>query len=119
VLPLGLAVARLGCIAAGCCAGVAMESPVVVAGVSFADHPVRLYDAAGLLVLYRAARRMPMHLVVPTVLVGFGCLRLFLEPLRPSSEGSMAVEIVCSSWIALGVSLGWREGSRRPRSLTP
>jgi hypothetical protein len=112
VLPLGLAVARLGCLAAGCCGGIAMESPVAVGGVSFANHPVPLYDAAGLLVLYLTGRRLPTSLVAPTVLVGFGCLRLFLEPLRPSSEGSMAVEIICSSWIALGVSLGWKHGRR-------
>jgi hypothetical protein len=115
VLLLGIAVARLGCLAAGCCAGIAMESPLAIAGFSFANHPVPLYDVTGLLVLHLMAARIPTRLVVPTVLVGFGCLRLFLEPLRPSSGGAMAVEIVCSAWIALGVSIGWRHGRRGER----
>jgi hypothetical protein len=119
VLPLGLAVARLGCLAAGCCGGIALESPLAIAGVTVTDHPVPVYEAAGLLALYLAARRMPARFVVATVLAAFGGLRLLLEPLRAASEGSMAVEIVCSSWIVLGVSLGRHEASRRRRGLRP
>jgi len=77
-LPLALAVARLGCLAAGCCAGLPTRLPWAVAGL----HPTALYEIAGLLVLAGAAARAEARLVAPLVLAGFGALRLLIEPLR-------------------------------------
>ena len=57
-LPLSLAVARLGCLAAGCCLGAARSCP----GRSAMPreplrHPVAVYDAAGCAALQLALRR--------------------------------------------------------------
>ena len=68
-LPLALAVARLGCLAAGCCHGPAGE-------------PTPLAEVTGLVALHFAVRRLPSCGILPAVLVGFGLLRLVLEPWR-------------------------------------
>ncbi len=72
-LPRAFAVARLGCLAAGCCHG--------VTGIH-GTHPTRLYEIVGLLALDAGTRRLPSAWVGPATLVGFGGVRLLTEPVR-------------------------------------
>ncbi|HMO65967.1 MAG TPA: prolipoprotein diacylglyceryl transferase, partial [Verrucomicrobiota bacterium] len=80
-LPLGHAIGRLGCQAQGCCAG---RPP----------HPVPLYEAAALLGLVFMLQaglarvedgRWPRGRVFALYLLGYGALRLLLDPLRADS----------------------------------
>lgn len=95
-LPLALASARLGCIAAGCC------GPLVAVGL----------DAAGLVALHALVRSAPRRWTASLVMMGFGALRLAIEPLR--EEPSLGAPLVpaallAAGWVALGVALaGYR-----------
>ncbi|MDH3213295.1 MAG: prolipoprotein diacylglyceryl transferase [Myxococcales bacterium] len=91
-LPLALAVARLGCLAAGCCHGASGE-------------PTPLVEIAGLLVLHAIVSRRPGHQVAAVVLGGFGLVRLLVEPLRappPLGEPLVPAAWIAAAWIALG-----------------
>jgi hypothetical protein len=107
VLP-ALAVARSGCLIAGCCDG--------------PEQPVALYEIAGWLALAQAARRAPAAQVAPIVLVGFGGLRLALEPLRaapPLGEPWLTPRALAAGWLLLGAATGcWARASRRRAECT-
>ena len=97
-----LAVARLGCLAAGCCRGIPSELPWALAG----NHPAPLYEIAGLAVLAAVTRRLSDPWVLPIVLGGFGLLRLLVDPFRgPASLGAPAVSApwIASLWIAFAL----------------
>jgi hypothetical protein len=101
-LPLALAVARLGCLVLGCCAGAGMGRD------SLFLHPVALYDIAGLTLLHFVLLRSPRDFAAPVFCVGFGELRLLLEPLRGASspaESLLPVSLAAGLWIALGLLL--------------
>ncbi|MGH7287616.1 MAG: hypothetical protein ACREI8_06305 [Myxococcota bacterium] len=73
-LPLAFAVAKLGCLAAGCCTAALVEA------LAFA--------AVGL-----GLARLPPHLRASAALAGIGAVRLAVLPLRPGAElsGGLAV----------------------------
>lgn len=87
VLPGGLAVARLGCLAAGCCGGLHGEATPAL-------------EIAGLAILDRELQRAGPRWSLPGFLIGFGAIRLAVEPWRgpPPLPGSYEV----AGWIALG-----------------
>ena len=96
-LPLALAVARLGCLAAGCCQG------------------ARLYEIAGLLALHAAVVSARAR-VVPIVLGGIGALRLLLDPLRaapPLGAPLVPATAIAAAWMLLAAALAWRRGESR------
>lgn len=77
-LPMGHAIGRLGCFAAGCCHG---RPP----------HPVQLYEAAGLAAIALLCRHVLARIdagraaegaAFRTYLLAYGVLRLLLDPLR-------------------------------------
>jgi hypothetical protein len=91
-LPLALAVARLGCLATGCCHGPEGE-------------PTPLYEIVGLVVLHGVIRRLPASWVTPAVLAGFALIRLATEPLRampPLGEPLVPAAWIAAAWIAGG-----------------
>jgi hypothetical protein len=107
-LPHAFAVARLGCLACGCCHGV--EG-------ALGTHPTRLYEIAGLLGLAGWTRRLPAAWVGPTTLLGFGGIRLVTEPFRaPPSLGEplIAPAALGIGWIAIGSAMA-ASASQRPR----
>ena len=111
-LPLALAVARLGCLAAGCCQGLPTALPWAVAG----RHPTALYEIAGWLVLNGAVSRADARFATPLVLGGLGALRLLIEPLRSAPAlGAPVVPpaAIAGAWVAIAAGLAWR---RRPRA---
>lgn len=93
-LPLPLAVARLGCLAAGCCRGASGEW-------------LPLYEAAFLVALHRALARGTLAAAPERFAWAFGALRLAEAPWRPRVEtapldGCVTPGAVALGWIAIG-----------------
>lgn len=93
-LPLPLAVARLGCLAAGCCRGASGEW-------------LPLYEAAFLVALHGALARGTLAAAPERFAWTFGGLRLAEAPWRPGVEtaplgGFVTPEAVALGWIAVG-----------------
>jgi hypothetical protein len=103
-LPLPLALARLGCLAAGCCRGTAGE-------------PLPLYEAAALGALHVALARGPSAAAPARFALGFGAIRLAQAPWRPAPNAGALVtpELVALAWLLLG-ALG--ELARRASPVT-
>jgi hypothetical protein len=96
-LPLALAVARLGCLAAGCCQG------------------ARLYEIAGLLALHVAVGSN-RALAVPIALGGIGALRLLLDSLRaapPLGAPLVPATAIAAAWMLVAAALARRRGESR------
>jgi hypothetical protein len=115
-LPLPLAVARLGCLAAGCCRGACGER-------------LPLYEAAFLVALHGVLARGTLAAAPERFAWAFGGLRLAQSPWRPRVEtaplgGFATPEAVALGWIAIGAVLAARrsvtESGRFPHaSVTP
>jgi len=108
-LPLALAVARLGCLAAGCCYGTPTAAPWAVAGL----HQTALYEIAGLLALHAVVWRAGAPLAAPLVLGGMGVLRLLIDPLRavpPLGAPIVPPVVIAAGWLALAAVLVWGRG---------
>ena len=103
-LPMALAVARLGCLAAGCCHGTPTAMPWALAGL----HPTALYEIAGLLALHGVVSRADPRFSAPLVLGGIGALRLLIDPLRaapPFGAPLFAPGAVAAGWLAIAARL--------------
>lgn len=100
-LPLPLALARLGCLAAGCCRGASGE-------------PLPLYEAAALGALHLSLGRGPAGLVPGRFALAFGGLRLVQAPWRVVEPhgGPVTPELVALGWLVLGAF--WSLGAARP-----
>lgn len=106
-LPLAWAVARVGCLAAGCCGGV----PANPFGAWTGVHPTPVYEMAGLAVLHVVVRDRPPRVAAAAVLAGFGGIRLAVEPLRAAPAAGPP--LIPAAWLAaLWVAAGLRLGSR-------
>jgi len=102
-LPLALAVARLGCLAAGCCHGLGGE-------------PLPLFEASALALLHPIVARGAPEAAAGRFAFAFGGLRLLESPWRPPvPAGAVATPaLVALGWIGLGALL---LGARRCRHL--
>jgi hypothetical protein len=97
-LPLAFAVARAGCLAAGCCRGPD-------------GQPLPLFELAGLVALHAALSRLSDSCVIPGFCAGFGLVRLGVEPWRavpPLGEPAIAAAWVAGAWVAAGVAIAAR-----------
>jgi hypothetical protein len=106
-LPLPLAVARLGCLAAGCCGGVAAPWGV---------HPTPVYEAIGLVVLHFYSRAPGRAGGRSVFLIGFGLERILVEPFRaspPLGEPVVAPVLVSVCWVLAGFLLRIHPGAGR------
>jgi len=108
-LPLALATARLGCLAAGCCRGAGGE-------------PLPLFEASALALLHPILARSEPRAVAGRFAFAFGGLRLLESPWRPPVRAAAATpEVVALGWIALGAMLltaCWRNSVTNRRILT-
>jgi hypothetical protein len=113
-LPFALAVARVGCLAAGCCAGLELEGPR--AG-GLGRHPTPLYEIVGLLALQAGTHRLAFRFRAPAVLAGTALLRLLLEPLRatpPLGEPALPAGLLAAGWLAVAGALALRSSREAP-----
>ena len=112
-LPLAIAVARLGGLAAGCCHGARGE-------------PTPLVEIAALLALHLGLRRLRVDWTAPAVLAGLGLIRLLTEPWRatpPLGPPAVSAAVLAAAWIGAGVLLFacgssgiWRRATASPTS---
>jgi len=88
-LPLAFAVAKLGCVAAGCCRAA-------------------LAEAVGFAALAIGLERVPREHAAPLALAGIGALRLALLPLRPGAElsGGFAAVWLLAAALRCGATRG-------------
>ncbi|RYZ97786.1 MAG: hypothetical protein EOP11_21560 [Proteobacteria bacterium] len=94
VLPLSLAILRLGCFGAGCCYGTATELPWAVhpLGSAIGLHPSQLYESgflfllSGGLVWLNARARFKAGLVASFCMGAYGLYRLLFDSLRGDME---------------------------------
>lgn len=105
-LPLPLAVARIGCLAAGCCRGTSGEL-------------LPLYEATLLAVLHGALARGALAVAPERFAWTFGGLRLAESRWRPRVEdaplaGLATPEAVALGWIAVGTLLAARRRVTKP-----
>jgi hypothetical protein len=113
-LPLALAVARLGCLVAGCCQG----APLPVAWSMAGLHPAPIYEIAGLLALHGAVSRAGARSAAPLALAGFGLLRLLIEPLRappPLGAPMLPPAALAAAWVCLAAARSAVAGFRANR----
>ncbi len=141
-MALGEAMTRIGCFLNGCCYGVPWDGPWAVtfpatsfayadqvgrgllspdAVHSLAVHPVQLYSAVIMTVVFFLLLRMVLRphrdgAVFFAFLVSYGVLRLGMAPLRQEALASMKVFSVL--FIAVG-TLGLVAGPRRARERVP
>lgn len=102
-LPLALAVARTGCLAAGCCHGLA-------------NTPTRELEIAGFVAMHVLLRKLDDRHVIPAFLVSFAVMRLASEPWRASSLRAdllVPVSWIAMAWIATGAA-AWLHTFVRP-----
>ena len=125
-LPLGHAIGRLGCLAAGCCYGSPTSLPWGVSLAGAVRHPVQAYEAGLNLGLFaflafvaapraRAERRRPGSVLALYAAV-YALIRFAVEFLRDDPRGAWG-PLSPSQWIALGTAaaaLAWRARGGRP-----
>lgn len=128
-LPLAMATARLGCLTAGCCHGVATELPwgIQLPGGVVRQHPTPLYEVAGCVALFVIMLRVPRRARPGFVLAGLGLVRLVVSPWRagdPLGEPVLTAQWLAAGWVAAGIAMlprterathlfgSWRAGLR-------
>jgi hypothetical protein len=109
-LPLALATARLGCLAAACCHGIATSLPwaVRLPGDATPRHPTPLYEIAGCVALFLVMLRLPRRLWPGVVLAGPGLIRLAVSPWRaadPLGDPLLTAPWLAAAWVAVGVAM--------------
>ena len=117
-LPLALAVARLGCLAAGCCHGTPTLLPwgVAIDAGALRVHPTPAYEIAGCVALWLVVRALPPIWIASVVLIGFGLIRLLVEPWRaepPLGAPLVAPSLLAAAWMGVGVLLSPAVATRR------
>jgi len=98
-LPEAFAVARLGCLACGCCRG---------RGELLGADATLLFEIAALLALGGWTGRLLAVWVGPATLSGFGAIRLLTEPLRAPArlaQPVIAPAALAIGWIAIGTAM--------------
>jgi hypothetical protein len=102
-LPLALATARLGCIAAGCCRGAAGE-------------PLPFFEATAWVAVHLVLARGDPTRIPERFAFAFGGLRLAEAPWRPPVGAAVVTpELVALLWIAVGA---WLRVRRQRESVT-
>ncbi len=114
-LPLAIAVARVGCLVSGCCNGTQTSL------FPWGYHPTPVYEIGLFVALHFAVWRLRDDLAIPAVLVGFGLIRLAVEPFRaaaPLGEPLISASWIAALWIALGVGVALVRGMALERQGT-
>ncbi len=127
-IPLGIAVARIGCFLRGCCCGTPTNGPFGIVfpalGDELARHPTQLYELAYSMALFILLWKMRSKFtrdgdIFFTFLGGYGFFRFLNEIIR--TNPSFALGLSGSQWasiLAMAVAVaygGWRLGNRTGR----
>jgi len=111
-------IGKVGCFAAGCCFGTRYDGPLAVsfpwdsaAPPVVHLHPVQLYEAAALLVLWFICRRVLARDVAPgtvtgVFLIGKGIERFMAEFLRGDAVQSDILGLTTAQWAAIACLAG-------------
>jgi hypothetical protein len=113
-LPLALAVARLGCLAGGCCLGRPTQVPWAVGGL----HPAALYEVAGLVVVHMAISHAAPRRSAPLALGGIAAVRLIVDPFRaeaPLGAPIVPPSVIAALWLLVALAMALA----RSREVTP
>lgn len=103
-LPLALACARIGCLVAGCCGGSSFEFGG--SGMRL-RHPTALYESIGLVALHVWIVGARSERVFGRFALGFGLIRLVVEPVResaPLGPPGIPVAWIAGLWSLLGLA---------------
>ena len=121
-LPLGHAVGRLGCLAAGCCYGRPAAWGIVfpVLGDGIPRIPTQLFEAAGGFAICLGLLLVPppppaRHgRILGLFLVAYAILRFGIEFLRDDPRGSFVAGLSPSQWLSVvGLAIGAWLAARR------
>lgn len=121
-LPLGIAVARIGCLVAGCCRGVSTAVPWATDVGGTAVHPTPAYEIGTLLILSWATARVPKGFIAPLVVAGLGLGRLVVEPWRETAllgAPVLPIEAVAGAMLVAGSVWAFRVWSARGPGASP
>jgi hypothetical protein len=115
-LPLAFAVARAGCLIAGCCLGAPAGVPWAVAAPDghAALHPVAMYEMVLLVALHAVLRKVRIAPRAALSIGGIGLIRLALDPMRAQSAGEplLAACWVALTWVLVGLAMLAASGVR-------
>ncbi|HIT33651.1 MAG TPA: prolipoprotein diacylglyceryl transferase [Candidatus Faecousia intestinigallinarum] len=109
-IPIGHAIGRIGCLAAGCCRGVAYDGFLAVyyPGIKTGFFPVQLLEAAanlavaGVLMLFAGRKRERLSMIL-LYLTMYAVERFCLEFLRGDPERGVFLIFSTSQWISLAL----------------
>jgi prolipoprotein diacylglyceryltransferase len=118
LLCFSLAIGRLGCLAAGCCRGIAWDGPWAVHG----RHPIPVYEilfllATGFTFLFLLRRGLLFGRLFSVYLIAYGVFRFLTEPLRetPKLFGTFSgYQLLCVVMILLGAAFLLKRTLRPP-----
>lgn len=108
-LALGHAIGRIGCFLTGCCFGEVCDLPWAIHMHGFERHPVQLYEAAGLFVLFWLMLRMLKQQqsnirVFCTYILFYSSLRFVVEFFRGDIvRGIHTYSLSTSQWVSLAL----------------
>jgi len=116
---VGMAIGRVGCFVAGCCAGTATSLPWAVRDAEgHAVHPVQLYEAAADLLLVGALTRwLPSRAVGARFLVatlGYAAIRFGTEFVREGRAVHFGLNLVQWSLLVIAALVAVIHWKRRP-----
>lgn len=106
-LALGHAIGRIGCLLAGCCYGSHCDLPIGIVFKGVPRHPVQLYEAIGLALLFIVLREFlkkgKNEWVLIQYFVGYSAIRFVLEFFRGDAIRGEFFTLSTSQWISLSL----------------
>lgn len=105
-LALGHAIGRVGCLLAGCCFGEQCDLPIAVSYRGVNRHPVQIYEALGLVILFFLLKRFWIKNESPKTLgiiylLFYGVLRFILEFFRGDLIRGLYYGLSTSQWVSI------------------
>lgn len=106
-LPLFHAFGRIGCFLAGCCYGVPLNSPIMLAGIELTRIPVQLMESGFEFFLFFflliCSKRYKKQNLMEIYLVMYAIFRFIIEFFRGDIDRGYWIFLYTSQWISLGI----------------
>lgn len=97
-LCIGHGVGRIGCFLTGCCYG---ERTLLYKNFHLYRHPVQLYEAICLFILYFILKNRVKNQVLAIYLISYGIIRFLLEFLRGDTIRGIYYGLSTSQWVSV------------------